>query len=75
MSNIYSKKKILIIDDDSTDDTLFLAKKYGAAIIALTLDEKGIPKTKEKRVEIAKKIITEAEKAVIKKEDITLWQN
>jgi len=47
-----------------------LAKKYGAAIIALTLDEEGIPYTKEKRIEIAKRIINEALKLGIKKEDI-----
>ena len=47
-----------------------LAKRYGAAIIALTLDEKGIPYTKEKRIEIAKRIINEALKLGIKKEDI-----
>ena len=56
--------------EKSLNGVLPLAKKYGAAIIALTLDEKGIPKTKEKRIEIAKKIINEAEKAGIKKEDI-----
>ena len=39
-----------------------LAKKYGAAVLALCLDEKGIPETTEQRVEIAKKIIKEAEK-------------
>lgn len=47
-----------------------LAKRYGAAIIALTLDEKGIPYTKEKRIEIAKRIIDESLELGIKKEDI-----
>jgi len=39
-----------------------LAKKYGGAIIALTLDEGGIPESADGRVEIAKRIIAEAEK-------------
>ncbi|MFH1641995.1 MAG: homocysteine S-methyltransferase family protein [Nanoarchaeota archaeon] len=51
---------------------LHLAKKYGAAIIALCLDHDGIPKTKEKRIEIAKKIIKEAEKLGIQKKDIII---
>lgn len=56
----------------SLNDVLPLAKKYGAAVIALCLDEDGIPKTKEKRVEIAKRIIKEAEKAGIDKKDIVV---
>lgn len=47
---------------DSMDAILPLAEKYGACVLGLTLDETGLPKTKEKRVEIAEKIITEAEK-------------
>ena len=48
-----------------------LAKKYGAAIIALTLDKK-VPKTKQERIDAAKKIIAEAEKIGINKEDIII---
>ena len=40
---------------ESMDAVLPLAKKYGAAVVALTLDEKGIPETAQGRVEIAKK--------------------
>ena len=47
-----------------------LAKKYGGVIVALTLDESGIPKAAEGRVEIAKKILAEAEKYGIDKKDI-----
>lgn len=39
-----------------------LVKKYGGAVICLTLDEDGIPETAEGRVKIAKKIITYAKK-------------
>lgn len=47
-----------------------LVKKYGGAVIALTLDEDGIPETAEKRVEIAKKIIARAKEYGIDKKDI-----
>jgi len=56
--------------EDSLSHVLPLAKKYGAAILALCLDHDGIPKTVEKRVEIAKKIIAEAEKVGIRSQDI-----
>ncbi|MFH1506137.1 MAG: homocysteine S-methyltransferase family protein [archaeon] len=56
--------------ENSMKQVLPLAKKYGAAVIALCLDDAGIPKTKEKRLEIAKRIIDEAEKIGIKKQDI-----
>lgn len=43
-------------------DAIFpLVKKYGGAVIALTLDESGIPDTAEGRVKIAEKIIRTAE--------------
>lgn len=57
-------------EQKSMDNILPLAKKYGAGVIALTLDEKGIPKTAEKRFEIAQRIYRECEKYAIKKEDI-----
>lgn len=52
-------------------DTVFpLAKKYGGVIVALTLDESGIPSKAEDRVKIAKNILCEAEKYGIDKKDI-----
>lgn len=52
-------------------DAVFpLVKKYGGVVIALTLDENGIPPTAEGRVEIAKKIVREAAKYGIKKHDL-----
>ena len=52
------------------DAVLPEVKKYGAAVIALTLDENGIPDTALGRVEIAEKIIAKAEEYGIKKKDI-----
>lgn len=45
---------------DSMNNIFPLAYKYGANIIALLLDEDGIPKTCEKRLKIADKIIKTA---------------
>ena len=47
-----------------------LVKKYGGVVVALTLDEDGIPDTADKRVEIAKKILSTAERYGIDKKDI-----
>ncbi len=52
-------------------DSVFpLVAKYGGFLVALTLDDDGIPSTAEGRLEIAKKILREAEKYGIKKKDI-----
>ena len=47
-----------------------LVKKYGGLVVALTLDENGIPKTADGRVKIAEKILNTAEKYGIDKKDI-----
>ncbi|ADQ15132.1 homocysteine S-methyltransferase family protein [Halanaerobium hydrogeniformans] len=52
------------------EKTLPLIKKYGAAVIALTMDEDGIPETAEGRFEIAKRIVNKAEEYGIKREKI-----
>lgn len=49
-----------------------IAKKYGAMVIGLTLDEEGVPKTSEKRISIAKRIIDRASKYGIRKEKIVI---
>ncbi|MBR6795039.1 MAG: homocysteine S-methyltransferase family protein, partial [Clostridia bacterium] len=42
---------------ESMESVFPLAKKYGGVIVALTLDENGIPESAEARAEIARKII------------------
>jgi len=54
---------------ESLDAVIPLAKKYGAAVIGLTL-EKGIPSKASERIKIAKKIIDRAVKAGVNKQDI-----
>ncbi len=55
---------------ESMEAVFPLAKKYGGVIVALTLDEKGIPETAEGRVEIAKRIIETAESFGIDRKNI-----
>lgn len=55
---------------ESMDAILPIVKKYGAAVVALTLDENGIPLTAEERLSVAKKIVNEAEKYGISKDDV-----
>ncbi len=47
-----------------------LAKKYGGVVVALTLDESGIPDTSEGRVAIARRILAVAASYGIDKRDI-----
>lgn len=72
-ARIYNGKPLLnsVSGKRASMDAVFpIAKKYGGAIIALTLDENGIPPTAEGRLEIALKILNEAQKYGVKKEDI-----
>lgn len=56
--------------EESMRAVLPLVKKYGGVVIALTLDENGIPNTAQGRVDIAKRIIDKAEEYGIEKKDI-----
>lgn len=47
-----------------------LVKKYGGVVVALTLDDEGIPMTAEGRFEIAKRILATAAQYGIDKKDI-----
>ena len=52
-------------------DTVFpLVKKYGGAVVALTLDESGIPSTAQGRLDIARRIVEEAARYGIPAHDI-----
>jgi len=56
--------------NESLEKILPLAKKYGAVIVALTLDDCGIPQTSQERIEIANKIISAASEYGISKKKI-----
>ena len=57
-------------EDAILDAILPLVKKYGAAVVGLTLDEGGIPKTVQARMDIAKRILDKALSYGIRKEDV-----
>jgi 5-methyltetrahydrofolate--homocysteine methyltransferase len=56
--------------EESMRSVFPLVKKYGGLVVALTLDERGIPATAEERFEIAKKIISTAAEYGIEKKDL-----
>jgi len=59
-------------EEKSLQRMLPIAKEYGAAIIGLALDDKGITNDPEKRLRIAEKIIERAVRAGIKEEDVII---
>lgn len=54
------------------DAILPIVKKYGAAVVGLTLDENGIPATAEGRFAIAERILDKALSYGIPKEDVII---
>lgn len=58
--------------DEVLDRLLPVIKRYGAAVIGLTLDENGIPDSAEGRVKIAEKIIARCAEYGIPKSDIII---
>lgn len=57
---------------ESMDAVFPLVAKYGGMVVCLTLDENGIPETAEGRIQIAKRIIAEAERYGIHKKDLVM---
>jgi 5-methyltetrahydrofolate--homocysteine methyltransferase len=57
-------------EDAVINKILPLVKKYGASVVGLTLNERGIPNSAEERFKIAEKIVKRAEDFGIEKEDI-----
>lgn len=59
-------------EEKNLERVLPLVAEYGAAVIGLTMDDDGIPKNPEKRLEIAKKIVERAESLGIPREDVLI---
>lgn len=59
-------------EEKSLKRVLPLVAEYGAAVIGLTMDDDGIPKKAEKRLEIAQKIVERAESLGIPREDVVI---
>lgn len=58
--------------DEVLERLLPVVKKYGAAVIGLTLDENGIPETAQGRVKIAQKILRRAAAYGIPRDDVII---
>lgn len=59
-------------DQKSLHSILPLAKKYGAAVLGLTLNESGIPARARERLQIAREIVEAAEHYGLPREDIII---
>lgn len=59
-------------EEHSLKTILPLLKEYGAAVIGLVMDDKGIPDDPDRRVAIACKIVEQAEALGILREDIVI---
>jgi 5-methyltetrahydrofolate--homocysteine methyltransferase len=59
-------------EEKNLERVLPLVAEYGAAVIGLTMDDDGIPREAEKRLEIARKIVERAESLGIPREDVLI---
>ena len=59
-------------EPEKLEEILPIVKKYGAAVVGLTMDKDGIPQTAEKRFELAEKILNAAQSIGIPKEDVLI---
>jgi 5-methyltetrahydrofolate--homocysteine methyltransferase len=59
-------------EEESMKRVLPLARKYGAAVLGLTLDEKGIPAKSGDRLKIARRILDRAVKEGLKSTDVMI---
>ncbi|MBN2406766.1 MAG: homocysteine S-methyltransferase family protein [Elusimicrobia bacterium] len=57
-------------EEKKMKELLPVAKKYGMPFIALCLDDKGVPKKKKRKLEVFGKIVKNAEKAGIDRNEI-----
>ena len=57
-------------EEASLNAILPVVKRYGAAVVGLTLDENGIPKSAEERIAIAQRIVERAAELGIPNEDV-----
>jgi len=70
---IYNGKPLInsVNGEAKSMDAVFpLVQKYGGAVIALTMDQSGIPATAEERLEVARRIAAHAAEYGIQKKDI-----
>ena len=74
-ARVYNGKPVLNSvngKSSSLESVLPVAKKYGACVLGLTLDDKGIPESAEERLAIAKIIVDMAESVGIPRRNILI---
>ena len=59
-------------EEDRLEQVLPLVAEYGTAVIALAMDDEGIPNTSERRLAVARKIVRRAEALGIPREDVVI---
>jgi 5-methyltetrahydrofolate--homocysteine methyltransferase len=59
-------------EEASLQDVLAVVKKRDAAVIGLTMDEKGIPADAERRIQLAHRIVERAESMGIRRDDVII---
>lgn len=59
-------------EEKNLERVLPLVAEYGAAVIGLAMDDEGIPKDPQQRLEIARKIVERAESLGIPREDVVI---
>ena len=57
---------------ETMDAVIPIAAHYGCALVALTIDEKGIPQTAEGRLEVARRIVAATDAAGILRQDVVV---
>ncbi len=73
--NVYTGRALVnsvTAEKSSLNDVLAVAKQHDAAVIGLTMDEKGIPPDAARRIELAHVIVDAAARIGIKREDIVI---
>ncbi len=59
-------------EQEKLDVILPLVKKYGAAVVGLTMDKNGLPQTATQRFSLAEQIVSAAEDTGIPREDVLI---
>lgn len=59
-------------EEEKLDTILPIVKKYGASVVALTMDRSGIPESAEERFALAKKMLDRALEIGISKDDVII---
>ncbi len=71
----YSGKAIVnsfSAEEGRAERVLPVAKRYGAAVLGLTIDDAGLPATARDRLRIAERLVREAEAAGIPRQDVVV---